>query len=87
MSTSNNNARPLKTTINNPIYKNKFIKVMVTYEIELPKAEVDAFENADLRKDFGERDTKILNMFDKHGYYDIDIEYNDEPYYIDGDLE
>ena len=68
-------------------YTNKFIKVMVTYEIELPKAEVEAFENADLRKDFGEQNAKILKMCDKDGYYDIDIEYNDEPYYIDGDTE
>ncbi len=66
-------------------YINKFIRVKVIYELELPKAEVDALEKAP--SPFGETDSKILKMFNKNDYYVIEIEYNDEPYYIDGDTE
>ena len=74
------------STTNNVTYKNKFIKVIVTYEIEVPKVKAKALENSGgSRLDFGKTDTEILNMFDRDGYHDIEIEYNDEPYYIDGE--
>ncbi len=78
------NAKSFKTN-NNSKYKNKFIRVIVTYELELPKAEVNALEKAP--SPHGETNSKILKMFNKNDYYQIDIEYNDEPYYTDGDLE